>query len=687
MIQIYKATNMEFDQNGDMTLMPTSATISAELNGTWGAALEHPLDPEGRWKYIEEGAVVKMPSFLENDQLFRIKSREKTDDGITVELEPIFYDSIDDCFLVDVRPTNKNGQEALNIMTAPNSKYSGVSNIRKISTAYYQYKNLMEAINGDDENSFINRWGGEIFFDNFEVKIYDRVGADYGVELRYGKNIPQNGMSEEVDIRDVVTRIYPKAYNGYTMTGNGYVDSPLIGRYPVVKTATITFDDVKMEDDAQEDDAEEGVTICHSQAELDAALQARCESQFDAGIDKPSVTITADMVLLAETDEYQEYAVLEYVSLGDTVHCHNNHLGITTDARVIQLQYDAIRKKVSSVILGDFRYDYFRDVSSSVNRIDGAIRPDGTVVAEKIAGFLNGALASLRAQYNVARKQDVMAILFENLDPESSLYGALALGTQGLMISKNRTSDGWDWTTAITANGMVADVISAGVLQGIKIIADEGNIAGWDVNERAFYKDFSVGDTVYRVYVQSPQSPEDWAFSTQISTDGGKTFFGKFYARADGYVYANDIHISGGSINITTNDEDYSAITINYGSVKSEVRNGVVAVADDQAGWGAYLAMTNDGNGNRIGSTVRVVKDGVPVCRLDASDNQKVVEVIHGNSQAYMMASDSAGRAFVADGDGCVQMISDSNGPGITMKKGEDIATMRYDQFKEASLS
>ena len=98
--------------------------------------------------------------------------------------------------------------------------------------------------------------GGEILFDNFEVVVNDRAGGDYGVELRYGKNIPRDGLTEEVDTRDIVTRIYPKAYNGHTMKDHGYVDSPLIGNYPTVKTAAITFDDVKMAEDAMEDDAE-----------------------------------------------------------------------------------------------------------------------------------------------------------------------------------------------------------------------------------------------------------------------------------------------------------------------------------------------------------------------------------------------------------------------------------------------
>lgn len=465
MIDLYKQSNTDFDHNGDMPLIPSSATVHSILNGTWNATIVHPIDAEGRWKYIQEEAVIRLPSF-NGEQLFRIKKKTKTDSGVTATLEPIFMDAMNDCFLLDVRPTGKNGQQALDIMTAPNSKYSASSNITKAATAYYQFKNLIEAINGDDENSFINRWGGEILFDNFQIIINDQVGNDYGVELRYGKNIPANGMSEDVDISSVITRIYPKAYNGYTMTDNGYVDSPLVNNYPLVKTATITFSDVKMRADAQEDDEENGVIICDSQAELDAALTQRCNEQYTAGLDKPKVTISADMILLADTEQYKDYQVLETVSLGDTVHCINNHLGIVTDARVIELEYDSLQKKVSSVVLGDFQYNYFNNVSSSMNRIDGVVRPDGSLIAEKIAGFIDGAMASLRAQYNVAQKQDVMAILFENLDEDSPLYGAMALGTQGLQISKTRDPAGrsWDWTTALTANGLIANIIVAGIL-------------------------------------------------------------------------------------------------------------------------------------------------------------------------------------------------------------------------------
>ena len=71
------------------------------------------------------------------------------------------------------------------------------------------------------------------------------------------------------------------------MKDHGYVDSPLIGNYPTVKTAAITFDDVKMAEDAMEDDADHGVIVCKNQTELDAALKKRCREQFEAGLDKP----------------------------------------------------------------------------------------------------------------------------------------------------------------------------------------------------------------------------------------------------------------------------------------------------------------------------------------------------------------------------------------------------------------
>lgn len=464
MIQIYKPDNTNYNRNGDITLLPSSASVHVILNGAWTAELTHPIDPEGRWKYITEESVIKIPSF-NGDQLFRIKNVQKQDSGITASMEPIFYDAMGDCWLKDIRPTAKNGQEALDIMLAPNEKYSGQSNITKATTAYYENVNFLEALNGDIDQSFINRWGGEILFDNFTVIVNTRVGGDYGVELRYGKNIPQDGMSEETDTSEIITRIYPKAYNGRTITGNLSVDSPLINAYPTVKTVEMEFDDVKLVTDLQ-GDAEDTDIVCDAQEELDAALTQKCNEQYDAGVDKPIVTINADMVLLQNTEQYKDVQMLESVSLGDTVHCINNRLGITTNARIIELEYDSVRKKVSSVVIGDFKGNYFDKITSSAQKIDSVINADGSVMAEKVQGILNGIYTQLRLQSTAAQPVEGDAFKVENLDEDSPLYGAMVWGTQGIQISTTRTADGkdWDWTTAVTANGIVANAIITGIL-------------------------------------------------------------------------------------------------------------------------------------------------------------------------------------------------------------------------------
>ena len=471
MIQVYSPGNTDFEHNGDMTLFPTEAIVHPILNGEWEVNLEHPIDQEGRWKYIVEEAVVKMSSF-NGDQLFRIKKKEKDDGGVTAELQPIFMDAKDDCFLLDVRPTDKTGQQALDIMTAPNKKYKASSNISLVSTAYYQTKNLIEAINGDDENSFINRWGGEVIFDNYTVIVNERAGRDYGVEILYGKNIKEDGFSEEIDMRDIVTRIVPKAYNGHMIEGDEpWIDSPLIDKYPTIRFGVMEFEDIKMREDAQDGDEDDGIIVCDTQEELKMALKQKCEEQFDAGVDKPKVTISADIILLEGTDLYEDIKDLVKVSIGDTVHCRHSKLDIVSDARVIEMEWDCIKERVDSVVLGDFQYNYMDDMTSMINRVESAIRPDGSVIGQQVQGIIDGVRAQLKAQSSIAQKQKIRATIFEDLDPESPTYGAMCLGTMGFEIASKRTADGrdWEWRTFGTGAGFLADFIVAGTMLADRI--------------------------------------------------------------------------------------------------------------------------------------------------------------------------------------------------------------------------
>lgn len=219
-------------------------------------------------------------------------------------------------------------------------------------------------------------------------------------------------MKEEVDLRNVVTRIIPQAYNGYQIDGDApWVDSPLIDKYPTVKYSTMKFEDVKMRADAQEDDESKGVIICDTPAQLEAALRKRCQEQWEAGADKPQVTISVDMVMIEDTELYADVKGLVEVSLGDTVHCRNNNLDIVTDARVTELEWDCVNDRILSVSLGDYQFDYISNQVSINNRIESAIREDGSVIGSQVQGILDAVKTQFHALRDVAQKQDVRAML------------------------------------------------------------------------------------------------------------------------------------------------------------------------------------------------------------------------------------------------------------------------------------
>ena len=173
---------------------------------------------------------------------------------------------------------------------------------------------------------------------------------------------------------------------------------------------------------------------------------------------------------------------LEKVSLGDTVHCNHSKLGIKSDARVIELEWDAIRNKLTSVTLGEFQYNFLNDVSSIMNRVEQAIREDGSVIGQQIQGIINGVQAQMRAQSSIAKKQEVRAILFEDLDPDSPTFGAMCLGTLGFEIAGERTADGrdWKWSTFGTGKGFYADFIVAGTMLADRIKGGTLELGGED---------------------------------------------------------------------------------------------------------------------------------------------------------------------------------------------------------------
>ena len=365
MIEVYRSTNTNYQKNGDITLTPLECIFEWGLDGICQIELTHEYDDLGRWEYLVNDNVIAAPTPYSDKQLFRIYKREKSDDEVTVYARHIYYDNLGN-YLVDVRPTNKNGQQALDIIFS-GTKFTPHSDITTANTAYYVRKNIVEAIAGDDENSFINRWGGERLYDNYDVYIMRQIGSDKGVRAEFGHNL--EAIEESVSDEDVVTRIIPVAYNGYVLEGaEPWVDSPKIGSYAEVKGAVINFDDIKLQEDCSE-----GETGYANLTALRAALVKACNEEYKKGIDDPTVNYTVNMVELANTAEYAEYKQLESVEVGDTITCRHKGIKIKVKARCIRIKWNCITKENEEVELGNFLENYFDKTSSSIQRATASI--------------------------------------------------------------------------------------------------------------------------------------------------------------------------------------------------------------------------------------------------------------------------------------------------------------------------
>ena len=453
MIEIYLKTNTNYDKNGDITLDPTSCTYKESEKEL---TLEHFLDEDGRWKYINFENVIAAE---ENGKkkFYRIYNVVRELYSVTAYARPIFYDLIDKV-LLDVRPTNKIGQEALNIILA-DTGFTGHSNISNSNTAYYVRKNIVESLLGDEENSFINRWGGEFYCENFDVYINDRIGADNGVRVEFGYNL--NEIEEDVNIEEVVTRIIPVGYDGIMLEGNAqWVDSPLINKYTKPKMRVIEFSDIKVKESS--DDEEGFDTIEEARAEL----IKQCNLLFDNGIDKPVINYKIDMINLANTTAYKDFKMLVEVNKGDTVTCYIKHLDIDVKARVIDYERDLITGEYTSIELGNAVSNFFNKQADIQSQVDNILNDNGSVNAGTVEGAINAIKTQFKALKDIAQPQDVRAIIFEDRVEDSPTFGCMCLGTMGFEIAssfKPGTKE-WDFKTFGTGQGFYADYIVAGVL-------------------------------------------------------------------------------------------------------------------------------------------------------------------------------------------------------------------------------
>lgn len=474
-MQYYKIDNYNFTKNGDITLQPIDGKLRVELNtGLCEVEVELPYDKEKRWTKLEEWGVIKTDVFYsKNKQLFRIYNTDKGMFSLKIKARHIFFDLVKHNIL-DTRAVACNGQQALERILE-GTKYKGHSDIDRINTCYFSVTNAVQSINGENDNSFRNRWGGEMLFDNFDIYINNRIGGDYGVRVNYSRNMEDVNLI--IDRDNIITRAYPRAYNG-VMLPEKYIDSPLINKYPIVCEDYIDMSDLKLKDPNTSND--EGFD---TEEELYQAMRERMKKLYEGGIDKPRVSGNVKVAMLENSIEYKDFKGLVNIGIGDTVTVNHKDIDIDMKTRAITIEWNLVTKKYENVEFGDVEVNYFAKQDIAREQLDNILNKNGTVNAGEMEGIINAMQTKFKALRDVAQPQHTLGMLFEDKIKGSKTYGAMAIGSMGFMIASERTEDDkdWNWRTFGSGQGFFADWL-VGKLRTV-LITNMDNSFEMDLNK------------------------------------------------------------------------------------------------------------------------------------------------------------------------------------------------------------
>ena len=463
-IRIYEFNQTSFNNNGICTLFPKSAVITRDLNEyKYYLDLIHPIDETGKWKEITQDRII-----VANEQPFRIKFVQKTSREIVAYCEQIFFD-LNNNFIEDVYIKGKNGNTALNqILSNTNyaHPFSGTSNIQITNSSRLVCKNVLSAIIGDNENSFVNRWGGELDIDGFTFKINTRIGRNNGYKVEYSKNM--TGINAKFDMRNVVTKIRPVGFDGIKLE-ELFVDSPLINSYAMPIIREYKYEDVKWKGspnykaplDGEDDGAYE--TLAEAQAEL----KRRALAEFSENeVDLPTVNYNVNFVELSNTDEYANYQALSSINIGDDVVIRHKILDINIPARCTAYKYNCLTCNFDEITLGHYNKNFFTDVKNTMNDVDSVkdtlqelpsqLNDILQQSKEYVTDFINGGFGGY-----VYYTPNAIYIL-DNPDVNVAKNVAV-FNMNGLGFSNDGINGTFE--TAITRDGhIVADFIDTGIL-------------------------------------------------------------------------------------------------------------------------------------------------------------------------------------------------------------------------------
>jgi len=362
MLKLFGTTDKLYSTNGDKIIIPTYQHVIKEDNKDFYLDIEAPLS------YIDDLTPnrILVSNTPQGTQAFRITDIEKRKSKIKLKAWHVSYDSenyiIEDSYVVD-----KDGNSAINHLndsTDNTSPFTVSSNITSIHSYRCVRRSLWEAW-----NVMLERWGGHLVRDNYNIAINTSMGTDNGVVVRYAKNLKD--ITATYDWEDVATKVLPVGKDGLLLP-DIYVYGSVEYDIPYTKVIHFSQDDIVLEDYEDED--------AYNTALLND-LRTQAEEYLSInGIPKVNYTLSANLEKITD--------------IGDTIEVIDERLGINLMTNLIAYDYDCILERYSELEFGNFE-----------QKLSNLMEDINTATTEIVSEETNSTIAYLTSELEEATSQ------------------------------------------------------------------------------------------------------------------------------------------------------------------------------------------------------------------------------------------------------------------------------------------
>lgn len=448
MVKVFGTTDKLYSTNGDVVIQPTKARVHNKDNGDYYLELVCGTEYND---YIASNNII-VASTPQGEQAFRIRDITKQKNRITVKAWHVFYDSqnylIQDSYAVD--KTCNEALDYFNLATDEESPFTTLSDVTSVNSYRCVRTSLYNCI-----MTILERWGGHLKRDNWNISILNNIGVDNGINIQYKKNLQELTASYKWD--NVVTKLLPVGADGLLLD-DIYVYAPI--SYDIPYTKTVSFDQSHISEDAYTTDGTLDEDAYRDALLADLQQQA---TQYVNTYCYPLINYT----LKAQPEKVTD--------IGDTINVIDERIGVNVTTEVISYEYDAIAEKYVNLEFGNFGDSLGNLIqnitSATTNNIDNAVINLSSSLVEALAEAQDKIWNALGSSYCIYEGDKILVV--DEL-PKEDATNVIMINSAGIGFSN--TGINGTFTTAWTIDGtfnaqatnvinLTADLIKGGTLK------------------------------------------------------------------------------------------------------------------------------------------------------------------------------------------------------------------------------